>query len=178
MKVSMRAAVEWSRNNPILESDEIGVEAIRLEDDGSLLFEVDPTTGQAVAKFKNGDGISTWNARPYADRLLVISDQDEYFAIAEEAKTLASQARSEAESARGKVDKYVWDGTVAAARASDADIRHELTLYNLRLDTDSAAERLAWLEAAPKSLYWHNTIAAAQNACAAIQNTHTILASM
>ena len=91
MKIIMRGAVEWALGNPVLEVGEIGLEAVRIEDDGSLVFDIDPETGQAVAKFKSGDGETAWNALRYAERLLFIS-KEEFYEIAEEAKRLAEEA--------------------------------------------------------------------------------------
>lgn len=115
MKVSMRGAITWASDNPVLSADEIGVEAIKVANDGSLTFEVDPETGQPVARFKSGDGQSSWNALPYADRLLVISDQAEYFDLAEQAKTLAEEAQVRANSA-GRIAEAAF---IAAENAQE-----------------------------------------------------------
>ncbi len=123
--MTMRAAVEWSLNNPVLEAGEIGVEAVRLEGDGSLIFETDPASGRAVAKFKSGDGRSAWNALTYADKLLIVSEGDENLETAEQAKALAREARDAAASAGRtaggamEVAKASQESAAAAQRAAE-----------------------------------------------------------
>jgi hypothetical protein len=70
-----RTQADWEEGNPVLPADAIGVEAVKLDVDGSLLYQVDPDSGRAFAKIKNGDGSTPWAALLY-EGLLILSNGD------------------------------------------------------------------------------------------------------
>jgi hypothetical protein len=139
ISLSFKTREEWSAENPVLTPHDMAVDAVMVEADGSLTFNIDPRTGRPQANFKIGDGKTAWSSLPYDGEIIVregqgdsgdcgcstgliisaVTDASKSAAAAESAKGQALASKTQAEIARGQARQSAGQAEEAASEAQD-----------------------------------------------------------